>query len=82
MSLGSGIDTFIDNVKARERLRQLYLAELIHCAGFLQGMADRLDLLTPRYAQIETAANDCREKAKHIRNLDGIRDELDYDEGT
>ena len=72
------LPNILDDVKKLDRLRQLYLSELIHCAGFLMGTAARIErrIDGPLAIELNKVADDCRDKAKHIRNLHGIRDVL------
>jgi len=63
-------DTFIDDVKKRDAQRQLYLAHIVHVAGFLDGIAYRVekaDILNRR--QI---ASDLREYAEKLTRLPGV----------
>jgi len=62
--------SFIDDVKQRDKQRQTYRAQLYHVAGFLEGLAHRLEDQKSDIVTIVAATiNDCRDYSRRLREL-------------
>jgi len=65
-------DTFIDDVKKRDRQRQLYEDHLAFTAGFLEGLARRIEGWRSD-PKCDGTIEDIREHAASLRKLLGIK---------
>jgi len=72
-------DTFIDDVKKRDRQRQLYEDHLAFTAGFLDGLASRLESWRSD-PKCDGTIEDLRAYSEMLKNLPGIEMDIETDQ--